>query len=245
VAATEREDPRRPTGPPKVNVRHIVAVDGPAEDWPIHAMAFDHAELSLPVPSYSARWRGASHATVCPFLDRVLRLLHSHRPPQRWLLKMPAYLFLLAEVAVQFPDAHFVMTHRDPVAAIASTCSTVAESRAQRTPTWSPGPSFGREMLGHWAEGMRQAMAARERLGEARFVDVAQHQLEADPVGTAQRVYASAGLRLTGAAADAMGAWADGNRRGSRGEHRYSLEEFGLCAEDVTVAFGPYLERFT
>jgi hypothetical protein len=244
VAATEHEDPRRATGPPKVDVRHIVAVDGPAEDWPIHAMAFDHAELTLPVPSYSAWWRGANHPSVCSYVDRVLRLLHSHRPPRRWLLKMPAYLFLLGEVAAEQPDAHFVMTHRDPVAAIASTCSTVAESRAQRTPTWSPGPTFGREMLDHWAEGLRQAMAARERLGEDRFVDVAQHELEADPVGTAERVYASANLSLSGAVADAMRAWTDGNRRGSRGEHHYSLEEFGLRAEAVTDAFGPYLERF-
>lgn len=103
-----------------MDVRHIVAVDGPAEDWPFHAMAFDHAELTLPVPSYSAWWRGRDHPTLCPYIDRVLRLLHSRRPPCRWLLKMPAYLFSLADVAAQHPDVHFVMTHRDPVAAIAS-----------------------------------------------------------------------------------------------------------------------------
>jgi len=243
-AATEHEDPRRPTGPPRVDVRHIVAVDGPAEDWPFHAMAFDHAELTLPVPSYSAWWRERSHPTLCPYIDRVLRLLHSHRPPHRWLLKMPAYLFTVADVAAQHPGVHFVMTHRDPVAAIASTCSTVAASRAQRTPSWSPGPSFGREQLDHWADGMRQAMTARAVVGEERFVDVVQHELEADAVATAERVYASAGLPLDGAVVDAMRVWSDGNHRGTRGEHRYSLEEFGLRPDQVTEAFAPYLERF-
>lgn len=243
--ATEAEDPRRPSGPPRVDVRHIVAVDGPAEDWPIHAMAFDHAELTLPVPSHAVWWRGSSHASLLPFHERVLRLLHAHRPPQRWLLKMPSYLFLLAEVAAHYPDARFVMTHRDPVPAMASTCSTVADARAKRTPTWSPGPTFGRDLLEHWADGMNRALTARAALGEDRFVDVVQHELETDPIATAERVYAGAGLTLDGTVAAAMGEWAAANRRGSRGAHRYSLEEYGLTASQVDEAFAPYLERFS
>lgn len=243
--ATEAGDPRRPSGPPRVDVRHIVSVDGPAEDWPIHAIAFDHAELTLPVPSHSVWWRSASHASVFPFHERVLRLLHAHRPPRRWLLKMPSYLFLLPELSAHYADARFVMTHREPVTALASTCSTVADARRKRTPTWSPGPTFGRHLLDHWADGMQRAMVARDALGEDRFIDVAQHELESDPVGTAERVYGGAGLTLDGAIADAMGEWAVGNRRGSRGAHRYSLEEYGLAAPEVTEAFAPYVERFS
>ena len=243
-AATEREDPRRPRGVRQDDIRHIVTVDGPAEDWPIHALAFDHAELTLPVPSYATWWRTRDHASVMGYHDRVLRLLHSHRSPRRWLLKMPSYVFLLPELAAQHPDACFVWTHRDPTTVLASTCSTVADSRSQRTPTWSPGPTFGREMLDHWADGVRQAIAARDELGEHRFVDVAQHELEADPVGIAERIYAAAGLSLDRSVAGAMGDWAEANRRGSRGAHQYTLEQYGLTATEVTGAFGPYLDRF-
>lgn len=241
-AATELDDPRRPTEV-AVDVRHIVTVDGPAEDWPIHAMAFDHAELTLPVPSYSAWWRDRDHSAVLGYHERVLRLLHSHRPPRTWLLKMPAYVFLLEEVAAQYPGATFVMTHRDPVTVLASACSTIADSRRKRTPGWEPGPGFGHEQLAHWAEGMGRAMASRAALGEHRFVDVAQRDVEADPVGTAERIYERAGLALDGGVADAMAAWADGNRRGSRGRHQYSLEAYGLTPGEVTEAFGGYLER--
>lgn len=242
VLADEHEDPRRPTAVATDDVRHIVSVDGPAEDWPIHAMAFDHAELTLPVPGVAAWWRTRNHGPLFAYLDRVLRLLHSHRPPQRWLLKLPAYLFELPALAAQYPDTTFVWTHRDPVTVMASTCSTVADSRAKRTPASPPGPGFGRELLDHWAEGVRQAMAAREALGEARFVDVVQAELEADPIGVAERALGSS---PDGAVADAMGAWAAANRRGSRGAHRYSLAEYGLTEADVTTAFGPYLERFS
>lgn len=241
---TENEDPRRPADPPAADVRHITSIDGPAEDWPIHSWEFDHAELILPVPSYTRWWRSREHTTLFSHHERVLRLLHSHRPPRHWLLKFPAYLFLLPELRSHHPEACLVMTHRDPVAALASTCSTVADSRLKRTPTWTPSPTFGQEILGHWGEGMQKALAARDAPGADRFVDIAQHELEADPVGCAERVYAAAGLDLEGGVADAMGRWASENRRGSRGAHRYRLEDYGLSAGEVTDVLAPYLERF-
>jgi hypothetical protein len=244
VLGTEADDPRRLTQPPRSDVRHIVAVDGPVEDWPIHALAFDHAELTLPVPAYSARWRSRDHVDLFAYHERVLRLLHSSRPPRRWLLKMPAYLFQLEEMASRYPSACFVMSHRDPVKAMGSICSVVADSRRKRFPTWSQDPSFGRFLLDHWAEGMQIAMSARDALGEHRFMDVAQQDLERDAVGVARRICAAAGLTFDEAVRSDMEEWANANRRGARGEHKYSLEEYGLTSAEVTDAFSAYAERF-
>jgi hypothetical protein len=157
---------------------------------------------------------------------------------------MPAYVFLLDEVAAQHPDATFVMTHRDPVAVVASTCSVVADSRRKRVPTWSPDESFGPTLLEHWAIGAQRALEARRRLGSHRFVDVAQQQLQGDPAATAQRVYEAAGLERSDEVVEAMRAWADGQRNAERGAHLYSLEEFGLTEAAVTEAFAPYLQEF-
>ena len=242
--ATEATDPRRPREGPAPDVRHIAAVDGPAEDFPIHALAFDHAELTLPVPSHSRWWRTANHDALFPYHERVLRLLHSHRPPAAWLLKMPSYLFLLPELAAHYPDARLVMTHRDPVAVMASTCSVVAASRRKRTPTWSPDADFGPALLEHWSAGMRQGLAARDALGEERFIDVAQTELETDALATAERVYDFVDRPLDDEVRDAMVRWAAANQRGSRGAHRYTAEEFGLDPAAINEAFAPYLERF-
>ena len=242
--ASDADDPRRPREQPSPDIRHIATVDGPAEDWPVHALVFDHAELALPVPSHSRWWRGSDHGALFQYHERVLRMLHTGRPPERWLLKMPAYLFLLPEAAAHYPDARFVMTHRDPVTALASTCSTVAHSRRERTPSWAPDEQFGSLLLEHWADGMHRCMRAREAISEDRFVDVAQHELETDPVATAERVYDFAGLTLPADARAAMVEWAAGNQRGSRGEHRYQPEEYGLTAARITEAFAPYLEEF-
>ncbi len=242
--ATEATDPRRPRKGPSPDVRHITAVDGPAEDFPIHALAFDHAELTLPVPSHSRWWRTAPHDALFPYHERILRMLHSHRPPERWLLKMPSYLFLLPQMAAHYPDARFVMTHRDPVTVMASACSVVAASRRKRTPSWSPDADFGPALLEHWSEGMRQGIAARDALGEERFIDVAQRDLEADAVGTAERVYAFADLRLDDDVRVAIGEWSAANQRGSRGAHRYTAEEYGLDPVEINESFAPYLEQF-
>jgi hypothetical protein len=242
--ATEATDPRRPRDGPSPNVRHIADIDGPAEDFPIHALAFDHAELTLPVPSHSRWWRTASHDSLFRYHERILRLLHSHRPPEAWLLKMPSYLFLLPEFIAHYPDARFVMTHRDPVPAMASTCSTVAAARRKRTPTWSPDADFGPGLLEHWAEGMRSGLAARDALGDERFIDVAQHELEADALGTAERIYDFAGLTLDDDVRVAMAKWAAANQRGSRGAHRYTAEEYGLDPAEINDSFAPYLERY-
>jgi hypothetical protein len=241
---TEQDDPRRPREQPAPDIRHIATVDGPAEDWPIHALAFDHAELTLPVPSHSRWWRDSDHGALFPYHERVLRLLHTGRPPHRWLLKMPAYLFLLPEMAAHYPDARFVITHRDPVVAVASTCSTVAHSRRERTPSWSPDGQFGALLLEHWADGMQRCMRAREALGEDPFIDVAQHELETDPVATAERVYDFAGLALADDVRAAMVGWSAGNQRGARGEHPYEPEEYGLTAARITEAFEPYLTQY-
>ena len=82
-------------------------------------------------------------------------MLHWRRPPTRWLLKYPAYLFQLGDVVARYPTARFVMTHRDPVVALPSTCSTILDSRQKRLPHWSTDRrSFGPEMLEHWTDGM-------------------------------------------------------------------------------------------
>jgi hypothetical protein len=245
VLGHEHLDPRRPRDAPPPNPLHIVSVDGPAEDWPIHALAFDHAELTLPVPSHAGWWRTQSHATLFPYQERVLRLLHSHRPPTRWLLKTPAYVFLLDQAAAHYPQAQFIFTHRDPVAALASTCSTIAKARRLRTPTWSPDPEFGTFLVEHWADGIQRAIAARESLQDSRVLDVGQSEIEADPVGVAERAYDFAGLKLDPGVRSGMESWAEANRPGSRPEHRYSLEEYGLTAAAITEAFAPYLERFS
>jgi hypothetical protein len=244
-AVTEAHDPRRVAERSSGDAQHIRAVDGPVEDGALHELAFDNSETVLPVASYTRWWRTADHAAAVVYHERLLRMLQSRRPPDHWLLKWPAYLFELPAFAAQYPDAQFVVTHRDPLAVLPSTCSTVLAGRQRRLPRSTTEPmELGQEVLDHWRDGVAQAGAARSALGEERFLDVGQHEIEADAVGTAERIHEFADLPLPGGVRDAMQRWAQENRRGSRGEHRYSVEQFGLTPATIRSAFAAYLDRF-
>ena len=105
-------------------------------------------------------------------------MLQSHRPPYRWLLKSPDYLFNLPPLFAQYPDIRFVMTHRDPVKVVPSVCSVTIEHTRLRLPDWTCDPAaFGRNFLDHLAEGVRRFLAFRDAVGDDRFVDVGQPEL--------------------------------------------------------------------
>ena len=244
--ASESEDPRRLAMPARNDVRHISSIDGPIEDVMVLGLHFHNQEHGLPLPTYTRWWRGSDLRSTFAYHERVLRMLHSRRPPTRWLLKAPLFIFFAEQLAAHYPGARFLMTHRDPVATLPSTCSTVLAAAGQALPAYTATDpiALGREILEHYAEGARRILTARETLGEERFLDVGQGDFERDPLATAERIYDFLGLELREETREAMQQWAHENRRGARGEHRYTLEEYGYSVDAVRKAFSAYIERF-
>jgi len=250
-AATEAEDPRRlralgagdATG--AFSVQHISSVDGAVDDGTILGLDFHNQELGLPVPTYTRWWRSADCSSTYAYHERILRLLHVRRGPRRWLVKAPYHNFHIDDLAAQYPNARFVMTHRDPALAFPSTCSVVATTRRGMLPGEPFDPvALGAFLLEHLVDGAGRAMAARAAIGEDRFLDVHQLELQDDAVGTAERVYDFLGIPLDDTLRATMEEWAVANARGSRGEHAYSPEEYGLTADEIRSAFSAYMQRY-
>ena len=138
------------------------------------------------------------------------------------------------------------MTHRDPVAAYASTCSVVRTAQEMVLPGHLPEPvALGAFQLEHWVEAMDLAMKGRAEVGEDRFLDVYQQDFEDQPMATVEGIYGFFGLDLAGPVRAAMQTWIDGNRRGSRGEHHYTVEDFGQTEAAVRRAFSRYIDRYS
>ena len=150
------------------------------------------------------------------------------------MLKNPSHLFALDALLRVYPDALVVQTHRDPGTAIASVCSLAAQASAGWSNTFT-GEVIGRDQLELWASGLERFSAERARQDPPRFFDVRYEDLVADPVGTAEAVYAHFGLPFSGAAADAMRALAGPGR--ARSAHRYTLADFGLTEAEVGARF--------
>jgi hypothetical protein len=187
------------------------------------------------LPSYSAWLAGQDWTAAYRRHRRNLQLI-GLGDGRRWVLKNPSHLFTLDALLAVYPDALIVQTHRAPDVAIASVCSLAAQATAGWSDTFA-GPVIGRDQLELWASGLERFGAERARHDQDRFFDVSYDDLVADPVGTAEAVYAHFGLPLSGAAADAMRALAGGGRGGP--SHRYTLADFGLTPAEVAERFGP------
>jgi hypothetical protein len=242
--ATEKDDPRRPKSVEK-SVQHITGIDGPTEDRKIAELCFHDDAGPLGLHSYRKYWSDADHSGAMRYHERVLRMLHSKRPPHRWLLKSPDYMHFLKTVADHYPKAKFVVTHRDPAAVVPSACSVIVESTRLRLPNWTYDPvAFGERNLNTFRQATYRAMEARKIIGEDRFLDVGQTEVHKDAIGVAQRIYDFAGLKLEGSVADAISQFSRENAAGSRGEHKYAAEDFGLTKAQIRKAFAEYIDEY-
>jgi hypothetical protein len=135
------------------------------------------------------------------------------------------------------------MTHRDPVIAFASTCSVVESAQRSLVPGHRRDPvELGHFVLEHMVEATRGIMAARDALGDRRFYDVYQRDVETRPIETVERIYEFLNLDLADNVRLEMETWTAENRPGSRGQHQYAAEQFGFTTETVQQAFADYLE---
>jgi hypothetical protein len=203
------------------------------------------------LPAYSSWLAGQDWTAAYRRHRRNLQLIGLPDRGRRWVLKNPSHLFALDALLSVYPDAMVIQTHREPRTAIASACS-LAEQAAQGWSATFAGDVIGRDQLELWSRGLKAFTQARARHdaaphGTARFFDVDYEDFVADPLGTVATVYSHFGLKLAGAAEDAMRALisADAGSRagdgpggkGSAPVHRYTLAEFGLTGEQVDERF--------
>jgi hypothetical protein len=103
---------------------------------------------------------------------------------------------------------------------------------------------IGPAVLESLARSVERAMAARDELCPARFVDVSYRQFVQDPVATAERVYQSFQLELAPRTVDAMRKHVAEHPQNKHGAHKYTLADYGLDADTVNRRFAAYIERF-
>ncbi|MDP1807843.1 MAG: sulfotransferase, partial [Acidimicrobiales bacterium] len=193
------------------------------------------------VPGYN-QWllHEADLAPAYRWHRRFLQHLQSQVPTERWLLKSPAHLWHLDDLAAEYPDAVIVQTHRDPLKVIASTSALATHLR--RMTTDEPDIT---EIAAHYTEdvflGLERGMDARARavIPAERIVDVHFLDFVADPIATVRQIYVAMGRDLpadaeAADAPDVAGAtgWAPTPRRSGPGRPplaRGAVRRRGRC----------------
>jgi hypothetical protein len=252
VLSAEAADPRRlayadeiAALPAEAHAMHHYEVDASVEDSDVLGMAFHGQQYTLPVYGYHRWYRRADSTDAFAYHRRLAKLLSSQRPPHRWLYKAPHHKFHLEALVAAYPDARFVMTHRDPAKSVPSYASLVSSIFPKAaSPAGHDLKRLGPEVSNHLREGMENAIAARGRLGEERFLDVHHEDLNTDPLGTLARIYGFLGLTLDADVERTIDEWQRANRTGAKGAHTYTPEQFGLRAEQIREDYDFYIRHF-
>lgn len=254
ILGEENMDPRRMREEARIDrlyredagmvARHIHEVDASVEDTEVLGLQFAAQQMTLPVWSYFDWWRDADMRPVFAYHRRVVKLLQSRRPPNLWLFKAPHHKFHLDALMTAYPDAKFIMTHRDPARVVPSYASLVTTVWPHGTVERHDPHDVGAALSRHLRIGQERAIAARARIGEDRFIDVHHHDLNRDPLGTLQRIYDFLGLDLSQSMRDSVTAWLATHRNGAHGEHRYTPEQYGLTADGLRADYDFYIKRF-
>jgi hypothetical protein len=233
----------------RIDAMHLTDVDGPQECLAILDQTFVNPGLLWMMSArgyldhllHDADLRAAygHHA-------RVLKLLQWGAPPRRWALKWPCHLLALDVIAEVHPGARFVVTHRDPVQALASNCSLTAMLRAGTSPNADPA-QVGLDMLELVRQHVDRLVAfdvAQEAAGSRSLVHVDYYRLVDDPASLMPEVFAGVGLEWTPVTEERVRTWREANPKGKRGSNRYALADYGLDPDQVSEAFSSYIDRF-
>jgi len=194
---------------------------------------------SMHVPTYD-RWFFAQDElpSYRRYAD-VLRLVGADDPEKRWLLKNPGHVAQADCLLDVLPDACVVQTHRDPLQAIPSLCSTLHMARRMFEGDAARADVIGAREIEYWARAMdRTARVRRERPGQ--FFDVDHREFHRDPLGVVRRLYERFDLRLSDEIARRMRRWVDASPTTRHGEHRYDIADYGITAQQVRARFADY-----
>lgn len=222
--------PSSPTGP--MECQELMALDFRAHYFP----AFAH------VPSYSEWLLDADLTSTYRYEQRALKLLQWGEPTRPWRLKCPSHLLWLDALDAVFPDARFVMTHRDPTDVMVSVADVYQEVGNQFSDDLDLR-YLGRLNVDQWTTAMERLLEFRDAGRDHRFFDIDFRAVQADPLGEVGRLYDWLGEPVTPEFEAGMARWWADNAEHREENVHPDPSVFGLDLDEVRARFATYTAR--
>lgn len=218
--------------------------DGPVECLTLLALDFKSAVFNglARVPSYT-NWllHEADHQSAYEYEKRVLKLLQWGYPAVPWRLKSPSHVQHADVITRVFPDARFVMTHRDPADVIVSVCDLFFDVYSRFTDDidrrW-----IAETNVEEWSTGMRRVLDFRDAGADSRFFDIDFRAMHRDPVGRVTALYAWLGEDVSPEFDGRMREWWAASGESEPNAHP-DPAAFGLDLGQVRPLFAEYTAR--
>ncbi len=196
------------------------------------------------VPAY-VEWLQACDMTPAYEMHRrILHVLQQRMPPARWILKSPVHLQSVPTLVATYPDASFIITHREPTEILASVSSLVATMRSafsndvDAVAIGRYHHDLYRRSLNALADHVDQGALPAERTIHVAFKD-----LVADTPATVAAICEQLGIDPAAARRSAATV-AEEQRPDASGAHRYQPADFGLDNTAMKHSFDHYRARF-
>ena len=224
---------------------HEMTPDEKHEEINLLAMDFSsmYFETMAPMPTWRDHYLGTDQTPAYQYLKRVLKVLQFLRGGERWVLKSPQHLEQFGPLSTVFPDATFVVTHRDPVSVTASLATMMTYLARLNLETVDPAL-----IGGYWADRLETMLRAcvrdHELLPPARSIDVRFDEFMADDVAMVQRIYAVADQPFSEETRGAMDDFMRTHPRGRHGGVVYDIARFGLDPDERRRVLRFYVDRF-
>jgi hypothetical protein len=246
---SEEAERRRQAVPKQIEgfeALHLIDLDGPDEchvfmeqsyaaagyqnlyDVPSH---FDYISSSLNfTPSYRVH-------------KRQLQLLQWRMRQPRWAVKYPNHVLAMDAILAVYPDARFVMTHRDPVQTLASISKMTLTLRGTRYDAVDP-KRVGRQMLHFVRRHIDRIMAFCKSPQGERVTHVDYYRVLDNPAAVMMEVHAGLGIDSPQEVRTAVADWRNSNPKNARGANPYSVEQFGINPHEAAELFSDYMRYF-
>jgi hypothetical protein len=253
--ATERTDPRIAASEAGIAMTHELFPDfvgmlpssatGPQECILVTALDFRSQvfEGMALLPSVTSWLLSCDMTPAYRYHQRVLKLLQWRCPPTRWWLKSPAHMTSIDALDAVYPDARFVMTHRDLGHVLPSVCA-LKDALGSPLADHLDLVALGRHETDLWSESLRRTIEFRDHGHEDRFFDIGFAEMQDDPIGAMERLYDAMGDELTEQTQARMQQWWKESDEGRRRGPRPAPKAYGLDLEAVRNEFAFYHDRF-
>jgi hypothetical protein len=195
------------------------------------------------IPSYDSWFLAQNEEPSYRRYADVVRLIGADQRDKRWLLKNPGHIAAVNALFSVFPDACVVHTHRDPVKAIPSLCSTLHMARRMFEGDAARSELIGARECAYWRKALDETQVARESRPD-QFFDMDHRRFVADPLGAVRDLYSHFGLQLSATTEQAMREWVSASPTSRHGEHRYDGGRFGITESEILSAFRDYRAQF-
>jgi Sulfotransferase family len=231
---------------PYFPLMHEMTIDHVHED--IGLMVQDFAGGFFTTLTHLPRWSDylGSHDQTpgYQFLRVMLQVLqHERGGNKRWVLKSPQHLEQFPALLKVFPDATFIITHRDPVD-VSVSMATMMTYVMRMTVDKVDVPTVANYWITRIDELLSGCMRDHDSLPADRTIDVRFDEFMADDLAMVERVWETAGYRPTPESRAAVADYTAAHTRGRLGRIDYRPEDLSLDRNDLCERFAPYVERF-